>query len=156
MLFLALLCAATAMYAQSSASSRWMATAGLGMPILDNGLGLHLGLNFHENVGDRLALEGQAAYQYVSVNSGFLSGEGGQDHAAGAFVGGRLYFNDADQAHRWYLNALIGATYYAADTSTPEWITGATMGIYRAGPRWVFGLAAESPQLLMVKCGIRL
>lgn len=148
-----LLACTHSLHAQSSVT----ATLGASTMFLDNGFGLHVGLNYHHDFTSRVAAEGQLSNQLTQVTSGFLSGGEDQLNTTAILVGGRVYFTDAEGGARWYANALIGPMLqYTASTDATETYLGATVGIYRASNRWVLGLAAESPQHVLLKVGYRL
>ncbi len=74
-------------YAQQSPFST-SATVGLTSPLLDNGLGIHLGVNPAYALLPHVAVEGQLSYLYTNISGSFLSGNTGHYHAVNSLAGG--------------------------------------------------------------------
>lgn len=132
-------------------------TTGLTIPILDNGLGLHVGLNPAWGISEHFYLEGQLSYLYTRVGASFLSGEKSNSHAFNALVGGRLYLNAANQENRFYLNWLLGGNYQReiedSGSATDQFGLGFSGGGYWQRKAFLLGLSYDTPQNLVLKTG---
>ena len=132
-------------------------TLGISTPILDNGIGIHLGVNPTFSINQHLYLEGQVSYGFTYVSGYFLSGEEGRQHALSTLVGARIYLNKADNTNRYFLNLLLGGTYGRAildsDRREIEIYPGITTGAYLERNRIILGLGVESPEHILLKAG---
>lgn len=134
-----------------------LATVGVSTPILDNGVGFHVGLNPSIRLAPIVAVEGQISYLYTHIGSSFLSGNEGVVHAVNTLAGGRLYLNGPGKRHRFFLNLLLGATYAQEVENGVEkpgaWMLGFSGGGYVALRRLTLGLSYDTPQNLVLKGG---
>ena len=61
-------------------------TLGIGTPVLDNGIGWHIGVNPSLSFSPYLAVEGQVSYINTKITGTFLSGRIGRTHAVNTLV----------------------------------------------------------------------
>ncbi|MFZ1702721.1 MAG: hypothetical protein WAT79_00165 [Saprospiraceae bacterium] len=134
-----------------------LVTVGPTTTFLDNGLGLHFGLNPSYVLFPRFSLEGQVSYLHTSIGSSFLSGERGSINAFSTMAGGRLYLNNDSEKIRYYINILVGWNYFREKIDgvkkDGEYGFGYGGGAYVELNRLVLGLSSESPQNLVLKLG---
>jgi hypothetical protein len=132
-------------------------TVGVTMPILDNGLGFHLGINPAYPVSEHFYVEGQLSYLYTRVGASFLSGEQANIHAFNALAGGRLYLNKEMQTNRFYLNLLLGGNFQQerkdSETSGHDFGPGFSAGSFLQREAFLLGLSYDTPQNLVLKAG---
>lgn len=130
-------------------------TVGVASPILDNGLGIHLGVNPAFQMRKQFFAEGQVSYIYTNAQSSFLAGETSTAHTANVLLGARVYLNSPAQTTRFFLHAMFGffchreVNQFEAD----EIGLGRALGGYVEFNRLVTGLAFNSPQHLILKLG---
>lgn len=133
------------------------ATLGIGTPLLDNGLGFHIGVNPSFSVSEYFAVEGQLSYVNTSIKSSFLSGDTGKVHSVNGLVGSRLYFTPQDAKVRPYINALVGGLYnhevMDRIDSEPEFRLGFSGGAFVKIDRFVVGLSFDTPENVIFKAG---
>ncbi|RMG72612.1 MAG: hypothetical protein D6722_05155 [Bacteroidetes bacterium] len=146
----------TCVQAQDRAFSTTL-QAGLANPLLDNGIGFHVGVNPTYALEPVFSLEGQLSYAYTRVNSSFISGDQGHAHALNALAGGRLYIAPAHSQLRPYLSLLLGV-YRGQETingvqETATWGLGFSGGAYFQWRRMVAGLSFDTPQNIILKVG---
>jgi hypothetical protein len=134
-----------------------LATVGVTTPILDSGLGLHVGLQPSIPLTDRLSAEGQVSYRYSRVDATFLSGETGTDFAINTLLGARYYLNGEDKRSRFFINALCGVIYANEDIDSrptdPTIGVGFSTGLFVCRRKLTLGLSFESQQHLVLKGG---
>ena len=131
-------------------------TAGPTTPTLDNGLGLHLGVNPAYAISPFLSLEGQLSYLYTFAGTTFLTGEEVNGQAVNILAGGRVYLLSEERKNRLYLNLLLGGNYNreaARDVITSEWNLGFSLGGYLERNRFLIGLSYDTPQNVILKVG---
>jgi len=132
-------------------------TLGVGVPILDGGIGGHIGFNPSLSISEYFAAEGQISYANIRVNSTFLSGKTGTIHSVNALVGPRLYFTAQDAKVRPYINFLIGGLYNSEVIdnidSDSEFGFGYSGGAFVKINQFVLGLSYDTPQNLIFKVG---
>jgi hypothetical protein len=131
---------------------------GLGAPLLDNGLGVYLGVNHCWFFSSRIALEGQVSYLHTKITGSFLSGDTGITHSVNTLIGGRLYLSPSEKKVRPYLNLLVGGVYSRAqqesrDAVTSEFNAGISVGTFFEINHFLAGLSLESPSSLILKAG---
>jgi len=136
------------------------ATVGVGTPILDNGIGWHIGVNPGFSVSEYFAVEAQVSYFNTKITGSFLSGDTGKAHAVNGLIGPRLYFTPQDAKVRPYINGLIGGLYNReikeriGGTSTiSEFDIGFSGGAFVEIDKFVVGLSYDTPQNLILKVG---
>jgi hypothetical protein len=157
-IYLILLLLSSQLFAQAPKKA-FSTTASLGIttPLLDGGLGLHLGGNPAYALSDYIALEGQLSYIYTRVTGSFLSGRTGNSHAVNTLAGGRFYLHAPEKRTRIYFNALLGGNYFQEKMSGQmeqrEWGLGFSLGGYVAVSRVVVGLSYDTPQNVILKAG---
>jgi hypothetical protein len=158
-LFVVLLLAGKGVQAQNSMFSTSL-NAGLSFPILDNGRGIHLGVNPAFRIGDRFELEGQLSYVYTKITHSFLSGNTGYDHAINSLVGARYYFNSKNNRIRPYVNFLVGGMISKEKLNntnySPEISLGLSVGAFIEIYRFVGGISIETPRNFTFKLGYRI
>ncbi|MFK7807707.1 MAG: acyloxyacyl hydrolase [Saprospiraceae bacterium] len=133
---------------------------GLTIPVLDNGVGFHIGINPAYRITQRLYIEGQLSYSYTDINGSFLSGGKGNDWAVNTLFGPRLYINSEDKKNRFYLNLLAGAVYHTEKrdgrSDDTDFELGYSAGIYYEMGRLMLGLSVDSPGYFVLKVGVRI
>lgn len=154
MMFLALV--GTIANAQNNDFSNTL-TVGVSTPILDNGVGFHVGYNPSLSVHEYFAVEGQLSYLYTRVTGSFLSGDTGKIHSVNALVGPRVYFTPQDAKVRPYISALVGGLYnneiMDRIDSAPEFGLGFSGGAYVNVNQFTFGLSYDAPGNVILKAG---
>ncbi len=132
------------------------AFSGLSTPILDNGIGLHLGINPSYSLFSHLSIEGQISYVYTNITGSFISGNEAKTNAFNTLLGGRLYFNSESRKTRFYINLLMGGNYnvtYRSSEKMTEYIIGLSGGGYVEREHLLFGISFDTPQNLILKIG---
>lgn len=133
------------------------ATGGIAFTILDSGLGGSIGMNGIYRLNSYFCLETQLSYNHVRINSSFISGRKGFNSAVNGLGGLRLYFNPNDE-YRFYINGMIGGSYEREKLDglsiDPIFTGGVSLGAYMDfNHKYVFGLALESPNFLILRLG---
>lgn len=131
-------------------------TIGVTSPILDNGIGFHVGLNPYVRINKRVSAEGQLSYIYTNITSSFLSGNISSVNSVNTLVGGRIYVNPEDKNTRFFLNLLIGLNYLKETNNiggVGEYNVGFSGGTFIELNRVVIGLTFDTPQNLIFKLG---
>lgn len=156
LLIVALLFSGSLLNAQSNNFST-LATIGINTPILDNGVGYHIGINPSYLLSNSFSAEGQLSYLTTQINGSFLSGNDGKSNAVNALVGGRLYLTSAANPNRFYLNLLLGLSYNKEEINsvTQEGMInpGFSAGAFVELKKLVIGLSFDTPQNLGIKVG---
>jgi len=133
------------------------AILGIGTPILDNGIGFHIGYNPSLSVHEYVAVEGQLSYFYAKVTGSFLSGDTGMVHSVNTLVGPRIYFTPQDAKVRPYISALAGGLYnneiIDRIDSAPEFGLGFSGGAFVKVNQLTFGLSYDTPGNVILKAG---
>jgi len=157
MVFLALV--GTVSNAQTNDFSNTV-VVGVGTPMLDNGIGFHVGYNPSFSVHEYFAVEGQLSYFYTNLTGSFISGNTGTVQSVNLLTGGRLYFTSEDKNVRPYINLLIGGMYnrefmerIGGSNTTSEFGLGGSAGAYVNISRFVIGLSLDTPQNFILKVG---
>jgi hypothetical protein len=134
-----------------------LATIGVSSPILDNGIGFHLGLNPCLRLTERISAEGQISYIYSKIGSSFLKGEQGYFNSINTLAGGRLYFNSGEKKNRFFFNLLVGLNYKKEEENNiekdGEANLGFSSGVFMDLSRITLGLTYDTPQNLILKLG---
>lgn len=134
-----------------------LTTIGITSPILDNGIGFHVGLNPHLRLTERLSAEGQISYIYTKISSSFLSGNTGSINSINTLVGGRLYLNSEDKNTRFSFNVLAGLNYIKEEENgiakDTELNLGFSGGLFMDLSKITLGLTYDTPQNLVLKLG---
>jgi hypothetical protein len=134
-----------------------LATTGLAIPVLDNGVGLHIGVNPSVRLTSRISAEGQLSYIYSRVNSAFLTGETNTTNAINALLGARLYLNGEDKRNRLFVNFLLGVNYVteSMDGSQVDKVLGrgVSTGLFLSCARFTVGLTIDTPAHFVLKAG---
>ena len=158
-LILSLLSISMQVKAQNDAFST-QATVGVTSPLLDNGIGFHLGINPAYALSDFVAIEGQLSYIYSRVTGSFLSGRTGNQHAVNLLAGGRVYLISSEKRTHLYVNALLGGNYFQENmtglSEQQELNLGFSVGAFVGINRLLIGLSFDTPQYVVLKVGIRL
>lgn len=133
---------------------------GITTPVLDNGVGVLIGLNAAYRVSSFFSWEGQVSYLGTRVSSSFLTGKKGAEHATNVLAGGRLYLVPARRETRVYYNLLLGLNHarekVANEPSRSELGGGISTGLYVEKKRLVLGLSYETPQNAVIRVGYSL
>lgn len=134
-----------------------MPSIGLTTPILDDGLGVHLGVNPYYSINNWLSIEGQISYSYVN-GSAFISGKSEAYHTINTLAGGRFYVIPIEKPVRIYANTLLGFSYFSevsSDNVADNYSDlGFSLGAFAEFQRkFTFGLSFESTQNWVLKVG---
>lgn len=133
------------------------ATVGVTTPILDNGIGVHLGINPSYALFSHLSVEGQLSFIHTNVNGAFISGNEEKVNAGNALVGGRLYFTAPEKNLRPYLNLLLGGNYTRQKRDggeiTANFGPGISIGGFLEMRKLLVGLSFDTPQNIVLKAG---
>jgi len=134
-----------------------LTTIGITSPILDNGIGLYLGVNPNFQITERLTAECQISYSFTKIGSSFLKGDKGFFNSVNTLAGGRLYINREDAKARFYFNLLIGLNYLKEKENNinkeGEFNIGYSGGIFMDISKVTVGLSYDTPQNLILKLG---
>lgn len=132
---------------------------GVSAPLLDEGWGVHLGVNPTYRLFSWCSAEAQFSYLYTRTNAAFISGKKGHEHVIQALGGPRLYLNAEINKHRWFINILFGINrieeFSEGLNSFEETGAGLSTGFFYTNQKLVVGLCLETPQNLMLKAGIK-
>ncbi len=133
------------------------ATIGITSPILDNGIGFHLGVNPSYALFSHLSIEGQVSYIHTDINGYFISGGEGTLDAGNALVGGRLYLTHPDNQVRPYINLLFGGNFTqekrVAGETTAMFLPGFSAGGFLEIHKFLVGVTFDSPKNIILKAG---
>ena len=127
-------------------------TIGLSIPILDNGIGIHFGVNPAYAVSSRFSIESQLSYVAAKIDGQFISGEEGFQENFNALIGGRLYVRSDEKKIRPYFNLLLGGT-LNRESDYQEYIFGLSTGFFVDIKRFLIGLSVETPGYGILKVG---
>ena len=145
------------MAAAQKGSFTTTSTIGLATPILDSGIGLHLGINPSYVLSPHFSIEGQISYASTKIRSSFLSGAEGHSNSVNTLAGGRLYLSSIEKKNRFYVNALIGLNYNKEEKNglkrDGEFNVGSSIGAYLELNKFLLGLSFETPENLVLKVG---
>lgn len=134
-----------------------MPTIGLTSTILDNGLGIHLGVNPSIRLTERISAEGQISYSFINISSSFISGNVGTVQSINTLAGGRFYFSAEDKNTRVFINLMSGLNYLREKENDlvkdGEFNLGFTAGAFVEVKNITIGLSFESPQNIALKLG---
>jgi len=134
-----------------------VATLGINFPILDEGLGYHLGYNPDISLTKNFGIQGQLSYSFTDITSTFLSGNTGSYKSINLLVGPRIYLRDSTSNLRPYLCALAGVDRFVETRSgvkrEPGLLFGLSVGLYAEIKKFIVGFCAESPSILVLKAG---
>lgn len=149
-LFLLLLLAVVGMR-KMQAQVKVAATVGAAIPTLDNGVGIHLGLNPSVKMTNYFSLEGQVSYIRFEGTK-FISGEELNTKSFNALAGGRLYILNKEKSFRPYINLMGGVNSLMEDTTEVDF--GFTAGVYgEFNEKFLVGVAVESYAFFVGKIG---
>ncbi len=131
-------------------------TFGLTIPLEDNGIGFHIGVNPSYRIAPFFSVEGQISYLYTKISLSF-SGREGVNNAMNILAGGRVYVIPESRRTRVYLNLLAGGN-WSKDSVTGvetygEFGFGFSGGGYVEINRFLAGLSYDTPQNLVLKVG---
>lgn len=130
-----------------------LATIGIATPVLDNGIGVQIGVNPCYALGTHFALEGQLSYLHSKINGSFLSGEKDISNTVNLLVGGRLYLTSEERKTRYYLNLLLGHHYNHSMRFGRERDLGGTLGGGVIWNKLLIGASFDTPGYLILKVG---
>lgn len=132
-------------------------TIGATTPLLDNGVGYHLGLNPSFRLLKKLSIEGQISYAVTSVSGTFISGDTGSVKSFNALIGIRQYLNSSDAKTRFFMSHLVGINVMGQtinSVATPRDSSfGFSIGAFLEFNSLVAGLAFEAPDNWVFKLG---
>ncbi len=129
---------------------------GITTPILDNGLGIHLGINSAYLFSSHVAVEGQISYLHTRLSATFLSGKEGKSNSVNVLAGGRLYLNSEEKTNRFYFNLLAGGYYEKEkfeNNVAHKFAIGFSSGVYLQLKKVLLGLSFDTPQNVIFKVG---
>lgn len=136
------------------------ATIGIASPVLDNGVGFHVGVHPSTTLTDRLSFDSQISYLCTDVKSGFLSGGDFNIHSFNMLGGGRFYFNSSEKTNRFYINLLLGGNYNVESngvvTIDRNFKLGFSTGAFVKLKRLLLGISFDAPQHRVFKVGYQL
>lgn len=130
--------------------------AGLVFPVLDEGIGIHIGLNPTARLLSWISAEGQFSYSNTRITREFLSGTPRTPkriHTTQAMGGLRLYLNRERNKYRPFLNVMLGTGYIEETDLDPGFEGAASYGIFVQGPHLMGGLSIETHGALLFKLG---
>lgn len=127
-------------------------TIGLNIPILDNGIGFHIGVNPTFPISSFISVESQLSFGYVKNSGTFLTGESSTQSNVNALLGGRLYLLSKERKVRPYLNLLLGGM-YNSEADFKEYAIGGSAGGFIEINKLLFGAAVETPGNFIFKTG---
>lgn len=132
-------------------------TVGVTSPLLDEGIGVHLGVNPAVSLTRKFSIEGQLSYFRAEISSSFLTGKTSSINAINALGGGRFYFSPVRKQTRFYVNGLLGVNQLIEETTGPSSQKtidlGFATGLFLEKKRFMAGLSYESPQNVVLKGG---
>lgn len=132
-------------------------TIGVTAPILDGGIGFHLGVNPSIRITQRFSIEGQVSYMNSQITSSFLSGNVGSINSINTLAGGRWYLNDEEKTTRFFVNLLGGLNYFNEKIDNradrDQYDVGASVGGFVELNKILIGLSYETPQNVVLKLG---
>lgn len=132
-------------------------TLGVTTPILDSGIGFHVGVNPAYALFSIFSIEGQISYSFTKVNSSFISGNKGINNSINTLVGGRLYLNSDERTNRFYLNLLVGGNYTKEEENREQYNgdfnMGLSGGVFFESNKFLMGFSYETPQNILFKIG---
>jgi len=130
---------------------------GLTMPILESGIGFHIGINPAFSLSPRLSVEGQISYSYTNISSSFLSGNQGSDNSILSLIGGRLYLNSEEKTVRFYLSYLLGGMYRIEEINgiknEGEFGIGFSGGFFLEWNKFLAGISGDTSDNIVLKIG---
>lgn len=134
-------------------------TIGPNFPMLDTGVGYHIGYNPDISIAKNLGVQGQVSYSFTDIKSTFISGNTGSYKSINLLVGPRLYLRDSIRKFRPYLCALAGIDRLVETRSgikrDPAYLFGLSMGLYGEVKNFLFGFCAETPSIYVLKLGYK-
>ena len=135
-------------------------TVGISTPILDNGTGLHVGINPYYAFNRVIGIEGQLSYVHTNITGSFINGKSGYENSFNLLIGGRVYLFPKVRKTKPYLNLLIGGLHnrsFLDPNGLPrtEVSLGASAGLFLEMKRFLIGISADSPSNLILKTGLR-
>lgn len=141
--------------------SKWSAVVTLGtvIPLLDSGVGFQLGVQPHYAIWRYLGVEGLLNFSRTNISGNFISGTKSNEMVINSMLGARLYLNAPEKRNRFFVNMLLGQSFYreqfrnGEDRSFREW--GLSTGLYFQPSRYILGLGMESPGYLFIKAGMK-
>lgn len=132
-------------------------TIGVTTPILDGGIGFHIGVNPSYSILPSFSIESQLSYLYTKISSSFISGKTGMSNSVNILLGGRQYLNSNEKTTRFYLNLLVGGNYNKqklnGESYEGEFNFGISAGGFFEFNKFLIGLSYETPQNFILKMG---
>ena len=155
-LFILLVIAAAQLsYAQPKDFSNSI-TVGITTPILDEGAGIHVGVNPAVLFSHRFAFEGQISFMRTKIKSAVASGRMGRINSVNILFGPRLYLISREKPTRLYLNVLLGGNYNREQHERIQFENhqlGFSVGAFLEVHQFLLGLSLDAPENLVVKAG---
>lgn len=127
-------------------------TIGLNIPILDNGIGFHIGINPAYSFSSFVAVEAQVSLGHIKGVGAFLTGESSSQTSFNVLVGPRFYLLSEEKKARPYLNLLVGGM-QNSESDYIEYTVGASVGGFVEINNFLLGVSAETPGNIIVKTG---
>ncbi len=132
---------------------------GVSTPLLEEGIGFHIGLNPTYSLTQHLALEGQVSYVHTNIKSAFISGRSGSANSFNLLAGARFYLNSEDKKVRPYINLLLGGMYNDEEKEglnlEPEFGIGLSAGTFVEINKLIAGISYDTPGNIIFKVGYR-
>ena len=127
------------------------ATVGVASPILDNGLGIQVGINPSFEITEYFSLESQFSLIHIEGTQ-FISGDEFTMQSYNALAGGRLYILSSKKYFRPFINLLAGANLNPGETRESD--LGVSLGVYgELNDKLLFGIAGETDAFYVAKLG---
>lgn len=124
--------------------------AGLLLPLLDGGGGIHVGYHPVFQLRNFVSLEGQLSHHVTRVTSSFLSGKKRNESYINGLAGVRLFLHKPERPSRVFINFLIGVSHSLSDSYTEA---GISTGLHLLKKTYTVGLVLESPGAIIAKVG---
>jgi hypothetical protein len=136
-----------------------IANSGISTPLLEEGIGFHIGLTSSYSLTQHLAVEGQVSYVRTNIKSAFISGRSGIANTCNLLAGARLYFNSEDKKVRPCINLLLGGMYNDEEKEgldlDPEFGVGLSLGTFVEINKLILGVSFDTPGNIIFKVGYR-
>ena len=136
-----------------------LVSVGISQAILNNGTGLHGGLNPSFELSKIFSLEGQLSHIYTNIEDYFNSGDYGSSNDINLLAGGRIYLNSREKKNRFFMNLLFGLNYERDDKIVDqavnyrkireEYRLGFSVGGFYCFKKLNFGLTYDSHHMVL-------
>jgi hypothetical protein len=134
-----------------------LAVAGISTPVLDNGLGFHLGYQPGIDLSNYFSVEAYAGWSHTRINGAFLSGDTGSSQSLELLIGPRIYITRQGKKYRPSIHLLAGIQYLIEkeenDAPIKEFGLGVLPGISLDINRLQLGVFLSTPGLFGIRMG---